>query len=397
MSAIRVLQLISSLEVGGTEKLLLELLQASRCDERISFVVVVMNRHVDPAMRQRLGQIGYPVYYLDRPEGHRHPRYLNELLAVLDRHAVDVIHAHNQGSKWWAMLCKMLRPHCRLVVTLHDVMGRVSAFQRILHRGLVDMHVGISGAVVRHGIQQGLHPMRHIYNGIFCAQFHCPDRKPFVQRCTLGLTEQQPLRILHVGRLDYRVKGQDLLIRAVALCRKAALPVQLTLMGSDTDPQQRALRELQTLAYTLGVSQHVAFVQGQTDVVSRLADADVFVLPSRSEGLGLAALEAMAAGVPVIASRVGGPAELIESGVHGVLFEPNQVQSLFDSLIWLCANPEAVDAMRERAQSRVWMKFDITRMQRAYRQLYADLCWWPQLQAWKWEKMFRRLSNGTAF
>lgn len=370
---ISVMQLISSLEVGGAEKLLLDLLAACRDDDQVNFTVVIMNQAVNPDMRQRLERMGLNVYYLERPEGHFHLKYLWELMQIVRRHRVQVIHAHNSGSKLWAMLCKLLRPSLKLVFTIHDtVPASFSLPQRLLHRTLIDQHIAISQSVDQLCERQGFYKRQQIYNGIDLKPFENPDREPLTQRLQKQSFEMRPLHIIQVGRMHYPKKGQDLLIQAVARCKEQGLKVKATLMGGVYAYNQQSFDELRQMVGQLKLESEIEFLVNRTDVPEVLKQADLFVLPSRYEGLGLVVLEAMAAGVPVIASNIDGPAELVRHGENGLLFESNQLDSLCEQIQRIYQGPELAKRFSENALDFV-KKFDIHHMKSRYFDLYGKL------------------------
>jgi len=375
-----VMQIISSLQVGGSEKLLLEFLTACRDDDQVNFTVVVMNQGVDPEMRERLDRLGLNVYYLDRPESHQHPKYLWQLLQIIRRHRIQLLHAHNRGSKLWAMLCKLMVPNLKLVFTIHDtqMLPRLSGLQLRLHRQLIDTHIAISKTVAGLCEQRGLKNYCQIYNGIDLSHWHQPERISLQGRFAIEPFSSRPLHILHVGRMDYPVKGQDILIRAVALCKQAGLKVRCTLMGGVYSYNRESFKDLQQLVQDLGLTEEIHFHLNQLDVAVQMAQTDLFVLPSRAEGLGLVILEAMAAGMPVIASDTEGPKELVQDGVTGLLFSSEQPEDLFEKIQQVYYNPALADHFREAAGQWV-LQFDVHAMKHRYYQLYQDLVHAPIL------------------
>lgn len=371
---VNVLQLISSLEVGGSEKLLLELLAASRDDDRVNYVVVVMNQSVNPAMQERLDRMGLPTYYLNRPESHMHLRYLADLLRIIRRHKIEVVHAHNFGSKMWGTLCKLALPHLKLMFTIHDtfMLPRLGPTQILVHKHVIDMNVAISRAVAALCDKRGIGNYRQIYNGIPLKRFENPDKLSLKERLDNHSYEDKPLRILHVGRMDVKTKGQDILVEAVRQCREQGMNLRLMLMGGVNDYCRDAFEDLQQQVVNTGLESHVEYLLDRTDVPEMLAEADLFVLPSRKEGLGLVLLEAMSAGVPVIASKIDGPAELVEDGHTGWFFEAGNAKDLAAKIRNVYENPETVDAVRENALRHV-RQFDINTMKMRYYELYDSL------------------------
>ncbi len=371
---LNVLQLISSLEVGGSEKLLIDFLTACRDDDQVSFTVVVMNQAVNPEMRERLERLGLNVYFMDRPESHKHPKYLWQLLSIIHRHQIGVVHAHNYGSKLWGVLCKALAPGLKLMFTVHDTMTlpRLDWKHVFIHRRIIDCNIAISGKVATLCEQRGILNYRQIYNGIPLSHFAQAKPSGLCARLETGGFSAQPLRLVHVGRMDYPVKGQDILIDAVRLCVRHGLNVECSLMGGVYAYSMDSFRYLQEKVSQLGLGQFVQFLVNRTDVREVLSQGDVFVLPSRYEGLGLALLEAMSAGLPVIASDTDGPKELVEDGVNGLLFESGNAEHLFQKIRFVYENPDQADRMRMVALERV-QKFDIQSMKRQYYHLYESI------------------------
>jgi len=164
-----------------------------------------------------------------------------------------------------------------------------------------------------------------------------------------------------VGRLA-AVKNYGLLVRAVA---SSGLDVHLVLAGEG--PERPALL---AIAHALGIAPRVHLLGHCNDVDRVLGAFDVFVLPSFSEGMSNTLLEAMAAGVPAVASAVGGNGEIVRDGIDGRLFASDDEPALAACLVELCAD----DAQRARfaaaARDRVHSTFDIRSMIERYEQLY---------------------------
>jgi glycosyltransferase involved in cell wall biosynthesis len=371
---VNVLQLISSLEVGGSEKLLLELLSARQFGDGVQYVVVVMNRSTNPEMRDWMDRLGIPVYYFNRSQGHLHPKYLIDLLDIMQRHQIHIVHAHNYGSKMWAILCKLLTPGTKMVFTIHDafMMPRLGMLDILCHRHVIDCHIAISKTVASLCEQRNVFNYQQIYNGIPLGQFENPNRISLQGRIRQKPLHKEALQILHVGRMDSKTKGQDILIEAVHHCRKMGLNVEARLMGGVYEYSCTSFMDLQRQVNHYGLQDHIQFLANRTDVSEMLARSDLFVLPSRSEGLGLVVLEAMAAGVPVIASRIDGPSELIADGETGWLFDKGSAADLSEKIRNVCRNPAEADRVSQNAL-RFVKQFDIEIMKQQYHQLYEYL------------------------
>lgn len=152
--------------------------------------------------------------------------------------------------------------------------------------------------------------------------------------------------ILTVARLSFQ-KGIDLLLRAFAAVVSNFPDYQLILIGDG-----ELTEELKNLAAELAISGQVLFLGRRPDVNDWLRISNLFVLPSRSEGLSFALLEAMAAGVPILASDASSIPDLIEDGLEGILFENGSVEDLTEKLFQALSNPQNRQEMASNARRK---------------------------------------------
>ena len=177
----------------------------------------------------------------------------------------------------------------------------------------------------------------------------------------------QPVRLVAVARLE-RHKGIDVLVEACARLAEQAPPIHLDIYG---DGSLRPDLERRARMHRLNATFH-----GQVPSVrDRLLEADLFVLPSRGENLPITILEAMAIGLPVVATRVGGIAELVQDGVTGLLVEPDDVDGLANALAALVDDPERRAAMGRSGIRRIAERFDASEAGTEMLDLYREqLC-----------------------
>lgn len=359
-----VLQLISSLSVGGAERLLISF--AASCAERpgLPQVFVVINDQVNAGLAAALTASGHPVYFLKRPPGQRNPRIVLTLLNIMRRHDVRMIHAHDTGAKHFAMLSKLYRP-MSVGYTIHNT-GIVPAWDHVklrLHRRFVDWNIAISAAVARECEAARLQRIFKVHNAIPLASFRAPVRP---------LRTEARLRLINVARLYPRQKGQDILIRAVGICAARGLDIRCDFVGDPPEGDQDMVPNLSQLAGAEGVSDRVRFLCNRTDIPALLEDADIFVLPSRYEGFGLVLLEAMAAGLPVIAADVDGPAELLVDGSNGIKFKAGSAEDLAGKIAALAGRPDVAARLARTARHFV-TEFDIAHMREQYFTIYRQM------------------------
>ena len=248
------------------------------------------------------------------------------LSRILRRHQIDVVNVHYPSAMFgYFALLRRLRPGSRLVVSLHgadvvdppDRVGVDAITARLL--GTADAIVTPSGGFTRQ-CRPLLHPLESvvhvIHNGVSLAEFD-------------GVSgDRQPETLLSIASLD-SWKGLDVLIRAVAELRRERSELRLLIAGDG--PERAALGELVT---ALGQDGAVAFL-GQVSrarLMDLLSTCTLFVHPSRFEPFGIAVAEALAAGVPAVATNVGGIPEILGDGDYGLLVPPDSVAALVSAI-----------------------------------------------------------------
>jgi glycosyltransferase involved in cell wall biosynthesis len=240
-------------------------------------------------------------------------------------------------------------------------LGRLSA---IAARQFFCVSSDIGTTVVEYGIASRK-KVSVVPNGINVAAFADRSaREPI--RHTLGIAMDAPV-VGTVGRLS-EIKSQDLLIRAFAQLHLPNADPHLLVVG---DGAQR--EPLTTLARDLGLDKRIHFAGYQPDPAPFLAAMDIFALTSRSEGMPLAVLEAWAAGLPVVASRVGGMPELIEDGHTGVLFDYPDQGALVSHLQRLLCDRVRAERIGRAGQQLVRERFDVSIMAETYHRHYVEL------------------------
>jgi glycosyltransferase involved in cell wall biosynthesis len=204
-----------------------------------------------------------------------------------------------------------------------------------------------------------------IQNGVDTESFR-PNGDQTAQREALGWPASNVI-VGSVGRL-VAVKNHATLLRAVALA--ASRIPQLTLVLVGNGPLDA---ELKKLADQLGIGNRVFFLGCRDDVPRLLNAMDIFVLPSLREGMPNALLEAMACGLPVIATEVGGASEIVRDGENGLLVCPTNVEQLSQHLYHLAISRERCRAMGMAARRYVEREFKMEYMVNKYTTLYLTL------------------------
>ena len=176
-----------------------------------------------------------------------------------------------------------------------------------------------------------------------------------------GPWPHKPVRLGMVARLEQH-KDQPSLIRALALLRDQGVHAELWLIGEGSQRLQ-----LQALIADLQLDQQVQLLGSRRDIPELLAQLDLFVFSARpDEGFGIALAEAMAAGVPIVATDVGACREVLEGARCGLLVEPNRPQALADGIRQALADPDATQNRAAAARERVHRDFSVSAMAQAY-------------------------------
>jgi sugar transferase (PEP-CTERM/EpsH1 system associated) len=342
------------LDVGGQEKLLVE---CARHSTRGGFDL----RFISLGSRGRLSDdieaLGCPVIALEAPSGLR-PSLIPRLVALFRRWRPGVVHTHDQRALFYAGPAAWLARVPLIVHTRHGRDVHATSRQTMMIRclsKLVHRFVCVSEEVAELSREQGMGGARlcTIKNGIDLSRFR-----------SVGPDPAGP--VVTVARLSPE-KDVANLVTAVALAAKQGPELRVVVAGGGP-----CLAELQQLAAELGVADRMTFLGEVGDVPALLAGARMFVLPSRSEGIPLTALEAMACGLPVVATRVGGLPEVVDDRVTGLLVPPGDPAALANALVAIWEDPEGGERMGRAGRRRAEERFDVRRMVAEYEALYAE-------------------------
>jgi len=352
----RVVHLVESLGRGGLERVV-ELLATGF--ERDRWDVRVLTLCGDGAVAGRLRDRGVEVgRALCRPA--LRPGAVRRLARQLAALEADVVHGHGYLAGALARLAgRRAGAACR-VAHRHTTDEGERLRHRLVERALSGLGrtVCCSEAVrSRMVLEIGSDPLRTevVYNGVPLAELAGPVPRP----------PDQPPTLLTVASLR-GLKGHRVLLEACA--RLAAREVRFRLQLAGDGPEREYLERITA---ALGLSADVRFLGERDDVPELLARTDVFVLPTTGrEGLGISALEAMAAGLPVVASRIGGLPEVVSNGRTGYLVPPGDAAALERAIFDLLSNPDHARSMGREGRRRVERDFSAHAMVRNIESVY---------------------------
>lgn len=278
---------------------------------------------------------------------------------------VDLVHSHTGRAGWLGGMAAWLAQRPSVVTRRMDRRVRRGLRTRLVYHAFAQQVAAISPAVAQCLLAGGVAADRiTIVPDALDATRITPQRGGPSVRAELGIADGQFV-VLAMAKLMHR-KGLDLLIPAFA--RLQARGAVLVLAGSG--PEEAALR---ALAAQIGVIDRVRFLGHREDPGDLLAACDVFVLPSRAEGLGVAALEALAAQRPVLVTKVGGLAEVVIDGQCGVVVPPEDVPALAAALQRLHDDPALRQRLAAAGPARVDQGFRDVHMCNSYERIYREL------------------------
>ena len=363
MRRLRICQLITELRPGGAERCVYEL--ATRLDRTRFDVRVAALRGGEVA--DRLREAGVLVWALDL-RGKWDLGRLAVLPRLLRGERIDLLHTHLFHADLAGRVAAHVARTPHLIHTVHVAEGRFRPWQFAWARlaaPLCERIVCVSGAVRdRHARASGLPEWRYrvIPNGVdTSARARDPEARARL-RGEWGLGADEVVAAF-VGRLD-RQNGVDVLLAAMDRLADGA-GVRWVLAGDG--PGREAVQR--HVAASGGRAQWLGF---RRDVAAVLSAADVFVAPSRWEGLPLATAEAMAAGLPVVAARAPGLEEVVLDGRTGLLVPREDPQALADAIGRLAAAPALRSRLGAAGRDRARCRYDIATNIAAHEALYEE-------------------------
>jgi len=361
-SRIHIQHVVLSLQPGGLENGVVNVINRLNPD-RFRSSVCCLKQAGEFAARLK---DGVAVHQMDW-RGGNDLRLAWRLARLFRRTGTDVVHTRNAEAFFYGFLGAKI---AAVRILTHSEHGRTFDdrpfrfwVQRMFSRH-TDGIFAVSEQLKRDlaervGIPAGR--LKVIYNGVDTSRF-VPSNRSRV-RAAWGIVADE-LVVGSVGRL-VQVKNYPLLLRAMSSL--AADRVTIVLVGAG--PERATL---ETMARDLGIAERVRFLGHREDVAELLPAMDVFVLPSVSEGMSNTLLEAMAAGVAVVASNVGGNPEIVRDQLDGLLFESGDEAGLHDRLQKMLADPVLRARMGRAGRERMLREFSMEAMITRYEQFYQS-------------------------
>jgi len=364
----KVLHLIDTAGPGGGEGIFLRLVEGLDPASWRSYAMVKQGGWV----AARLGDRGIQPLYM--PSGSFFKtKLLTKLAGSIRTLGIDLVQTHFLGPGQYGSVAGALSG-TPVVATLHGehdfdgLRGSGSLQFRLLSMGATRV------VLVSRAVRTAFHARTSfpkdrslvIHNGIDLCRFR-PGTEPALRRA-LGYQESD-LLVGAIGNIR-PPKAYDVLLRAAAIVSEHDDRFRFVIAG---DRQHPMYSDLVALRDNLGLRERLQFLGYRDDIDRILRCLDVFVSCSRSEGFSLTTVQAMASRIPVVATRSGGPEEIVRDGVDGLLVDRDAPQEIADALLRIVRNPALAKQLRTEGPMRARNAFSLERMIQDYESLYAEL------------------------
>ena len=360
-----ILHIIDTTGPGGAETVFIDLATNLSQDKYRSIIVIRGKGWVYEELCRRGAQ---PIL-LDA-KGSFNWRYLKSLTNLIRHEKVDLIQSHLLGSNVYCALAGLItrKP---VIATFHGAVD-VGNNERLMWLKFGAINIGASSIVaVSDSLRENIvsrTPLKSskttvIYNGINTPDFRQPPSNAI--RKKMGWNDNDFI-IGSLGNIR-PAKAYDILLQAAALLKDHTSHFRFVIAGQGKGKLYDSLLKLRD---KLGLNESVHFLGFNDQPADFLSNLDLFLLSSSSEGFSIATIQAMAAGLPVVATRSGGPQEIITHKTNGWLVDPDDPQLIADTLEKLSTDQELKQRLAKAGQNHAINTFDVKNMINSYEKIY---------------------------
>lgn len=365
-SKMRLMHLVLSLNIGGLEIVVINLLRQMDREIYTPFLCCLKE---PGSLVHEVDKLGIKTVVLGKNGGGIDFSVLARLAMILKREGIDIIHSHNPGPHFYAALAGKL---AGVSVIIHTKHGRNpfrnwrEPFLRKILSCMTDKIVAVSDDANEIAISKEKFSKRRvvtIINGIDIDKY-CSNIDVAGKKREIGVSDGDFI-IGIVARLASEKDHSMLLDAFRIVLDHANQNVKLVIVGDG------ALREeLERKAHSISIADNVIFLGERRDVPELLATFDLFVLSSVTEGVSMTLLEAMAAELPIVATDVGGNAEVVLDNRTGLIVPPRNPEAMAHAMLRIMGDDDMAKQMGIMGKERVYQKFSSEAMSRKYENIY---------------------------
>lgn len=356
-----VLNLVFSFNTGGIENLLVDTMNGWS-ESMGQMYLCIINEDYNETLIDKINNKD-KVILLDREPGGDKKNYLLEIQSIIASKQIKIVHCHSINAlKFLAgSIPYGLKNRYQRYLTIHNVtlVPQFSLVEQIFLKALTHHIFGVSQAVVDEikTVVKSDKKVSLLYNGIDSSKYQ-------YEKVT---KDSSDFKLINVARIFPKMKGQDLLIQAIALLKDDYPQIRCYFAGEPPSDHKDYLQDLKQQVIDLEVEDHIYFLGNCNDVPKLLSEMDLFVLSSRYEGFGIALVEAIIAKCDVVASDLDGPREILKGGELGTLVEPDSVDALCAGIRSCINNPaDNKDERKELCLERFSIEHYLKNLYRGY-------------------------------
>lgn len=351
------MQIIPDFPLGGAETMC-QTLSCTLSAMGHSVTVVSLYR-CDTILTKKLNNAKIPVYYLDKKPG-LDLNCIPKLRKLIREQHPDVIHTHIHALKY--AFAASLGLGIPMLRTIHSIASQDAEADTSINRFLF-LHRFVTPVAISDAIAQTVSEYYRIPSHDIPVVLNGVDFSRSKPKQSYAL--QSPAQLIHVGRFC-EVKNHECILHALAALKEKGCFPHLKLFGSG-----ELLDTIRSLSHSLGLSDQVEFCGLTDNIYPYLSDADIFLLPSKWEGIPMSIIEAMGTGLPIIAANVGGIPDMLTDRKSGILISPD-AQSLSSALTELLADADLRQHLGQAAK-QASAAFSAEAMANDYLTLYQKL------------------------
>ena len=362
---INIAVVISELGYGGAQTMLVRLIRSM---DRRKFNIHVFVRECknNNSIEDELVNMGISCSYLELYDNTKHClKIIHKIKAfcvvkkALDAFKPDIVHSHLEY--FYSPLYCIIRKKI-FVLTVHSQPYRIASKKLKFLLKTLEVRNSLKVVGCAQCISKDLVKILGLKKAIVSTIYNPIQLQDY---CTSNHNKNAEFSYIHVGRME-PVKNQCMLLEAFSMLIKDRPFSNLVLVGDGVLKEK-----LEIQCESLGIMPKVRFLGNQREIPQLLCLADVFVLSSDSEACPMTVLEAMASGIPVISTNVGGVSELIEDS--GILVQKGDKKGLYSAMVKIQESPETLKAMRSK-ELEIVKKYDVSSIATQYEQLYVSFC-----------------------